>query len=404
MPPSCQTAPAMNSPHAPRSSRTVPDLDAATQDILKLVQESPFDDLHSLIDSALNDSLEHKSLQRSLFLTHAPTFLSLHDSLAHSVSSLDSLSTFLSTFSNDLGSVSHQIATLKEKSIRIEQELTAKRQLEEPLDRLLNGSGDGGIVIDPEVVAKIFDAQVDQSWKDAIAHLEKRIEATRKPLDQLASTNRPSTRSRRGSVKAANGAAPSPAPATSTEDDESTYKALVEARQVAEACKIMAASKIRPYLTAPFSLLKKSVTTNLQIVQTSVLLPHHAPLYGFLARQMPRVAIDVQRAYVSAARLYFETGFRRYARSLNQISKRGWAEDASASGNIADVGGGGVGGLLGVGGSTSTASGKDAWTTSSDRLQYASFQGPGVTLAYQADDSKFVSGVAWCGAATAERD
>lgn len=349
------------------------DIDSATSDLQRLLDESPFDSLHTLIEATLNDSHQHKALQRELFLTHAPTLLSLHDSLTHSISSLDSLSTFLSTFSTDLGSVSHQIATLKEKSKRIEEQLTAKRQLEEPLDRLL---GTGGIVLDPQVVDKIFDTPVDQSWKPAIVHLEKTIEATRRPLDQLAAIKSPRRR-RSSTVNGADDAA----------DDETSYKALVEARQVADACKIMATTKIRPFLISPFSLLRKSVTTNLQILQTSILLPHHAPLYGFLARQMPRIAIDVQRAYVSAARLYFETGFRRYARSLNTIAKRGYAADTGGIGNIADLGGGLLGGP--------SAGQADAWITSTDRLQYANFEGPGVTLGYQADDSKYVSIMMW---------
>lgn len=47
-----------------------------------------------------------------------------------------------------------------------------------------------------------------------------------------------------------------------------------------------------------------------------MLLTNQRPLYGFLARHAPRVAIDVQREYVGRARLYFETGFRRYTRAL----------------------------------------------------------------------------------------
>ena len=56
----------------------------------------------------------------------------------------------------------------------------------------------------------------------------------------------------------------------------------------------------------------------MQVIQTSVLLKYSA-LFGFLQRQAPNVAIELQRAYVGAARLYYETGFRRYARSLGVV-------------------------------------------------------------------------------------
>ncbi|CAO1629980.1 unnamed protein product [Sympodiomycopsis kandeliae] len=355
---------------APSTSNTPLDLDTAVSDIKHLLDSSQLNDLHTLINSSLQDIHTHKSLQRSLFLTHSPTFLSLHDSLEHSISSLDSLSSFLSTFSNDLGSISHQISSLKDKSASIDQQLAAKRQLEEPLDRLLNGGGDQdqgmGIVIDPNVVARIFDTDVDSStqWKEAITHLEQRIQATRRPLDELAAhsrsrNNRPSSSRRSSQV----------AQPSQSEDESNSYAALVEARQVAESCKIMAATKIRPYLLAPFGLLRKSVTTNLQINQTSILLPHHAPMYGFLARQMPRVAIDIQRGYVSAARLYFETGFRRYARSLNTIAKRGYSENGSSV--------------------AITDTRPTSWNIASDRLQHARVDGPSIVLGYQSDDSKF---------------
>ena len=42
----------------------------------------------------------------------------------------------------------------------------------------------------------------------------------------------------------------------------------------------------------------------------------------------PRVAIEVQLAYINAARLYYETAFRRYVRELRRILQR-WIEPAS---------------------------------------------------------------------------
>jgi hypothetical protein len=56
----------------------------------------------------------------------------------------------------------------------------------------------------------------------------------------------------------------------------------------------------------------------MQVLQTSVLLKY-SPLYAFLYRQARDVAQEVQRAYVGAARLYYETGFRRYSRSLGYV-------------------------------------------------------------------------------------
>lgn len=56
----------------------------------------------------------------------------------------------------------------------------------------------------------------------------------------------------------------------------------------------------------------------MQVLQTSVFLKYRA-FFGFLQHHAAPVAQEIQRAYVGAARLYYETGFRRYTRSLGWI-------------------------------------------------------------------------------------
>ena len=58
------------------------------------------------------------------------------------------------------------------------------------------------------------------------------------------------------------------------------------------------------------------MTTNMRVIQTSVLLKYR-PLYTFLQRRAPSVALEFQKAYIAATRVYYETGFRRYTRSLS---------------------------------------------------------------------------------------
>lgn len=79
-----------------------------------------------------------------------------------------------------------------------------------------------------------------------------------------------------------------------------------------------AATKLRAYFLALLQPIRTSMTTNMQVIQSSVFLKYRS-LYGFLQRHAPSVATEVQKAYVSAARTYYETGFRRYMRSLGWI-------------------------------------------------------------------------------------
>lgn len=64
--------------------------------------------------------------------------------------------------------------------------------------------------------------------------------------------------------------------------------------------------------------IRASMTTNMQVVQTSILLKYRS-LFSFLQNHVPNVASEIQRTYIGAARAYYETGFRRYCRSLGWI-------------------------------------------------------------------------------------
>ena len=85
--------------------------------------------------------------------------------------------------------------------------------------------------------------------------------------------------------------------------------------------KAQAATKLRTHFLSLLTPIRTSVTTNLAVLQGALFLRHRA-LYAFLQRRAPGVAAEVQRAYVGAARTYFETGFRRYVRSLGYIKVR----------------------------------------------------------------------------------
>lgn len=120
------------------------------------------------------------------------------------------------------------------------------------------------------------------------------------------------------------------------------------------------------------------MATSVQIHQSSVLLPNYQVLYRFLATHAPRVAAEVQRAYINAARLYYETAFRRYVRELKRILAR-WREPATTLANAytIDEGRSGV-----------TAHAPCGYEL--DRVRYARIDdAPRVVLAYMAEDPTF---------------
>jgi hypothetical protein len=147
-----------------------------------------------------------------------------------------------------------------------------------------------------------------------------------------------------------------------------------------------AATKLRGFFIALFHPIRSDVTTNMQVIQTSILLKYKS-LFGFLQRQAPSVALEVQRSYVGAARMYYETGFRRYIRSL------GWIKVSTSLGIVNTI-------LSRIQGRTTekletivtTIADKDMESTvDTSRLAYARVEGPPVTLAFMADDKTHVS-------------
>lgn len=79
-----------------------------------------------------------------------------------------------------------------------------------------------------------------------------------------------------------------------------------------------AATKLRTFFLSMLEPMRTSMTTNLQMIQSSVWMKYR-PLFVFLQRHASNVANEVQRAYVSIVRTFYETGFRRYLRGLGWV-------------------------------------------------------------------------------------
>ncbi|KAL1747657.1 Sac2 family-domain-containing protein [Schizophyllum fasciatum] len=252
----------------------------------------------------------------------AKDYVELHDQVQTSVNLLDSLESFLSTFQKDLSAVSGQISELQDRSKDIENRLKSRRRIEKPLSNLVSD-----IIVPPPLATLILDTQPGEPWIAAIEDFERRLVTARA----------------RTRVKAAR-----------------------DLGDVMEGLKIAAATKLRSFFLSMFHPIRSSVTTNMQVIQSSVLLKYK-PLFAFLQRQVHDVANELQRAYVGSARVYYETGFRRYARSLGWVKARKLEKSeliTSDTNKEADL--------------------------ESSRLTYAKIDGPGVTLAYMADEKTFV--------------
>lgn len=97
---------------------------------------------------------------------------------------------------------------------------------------------------------------------------------------------------------------------------------------------LQAIVSLRTFLLSLIKPIRSTVRTHIQMIQSSVLLKY-LPFFTFLRRQAPKIAAEVQRAYVSSARTYYETSFRRYARALGQVKARATERVEYLGGNSA---------------------------------------------------------------------
>ncbi|WVQ80067.1 hypothetical protein IAT38_002168 [Cryptococcus sp. DSM 104549] len=197
---------------------------------------------------------------------------------------LSSLASYLSTFQNDLSDVSGQIAELQQKSSDIESQLRGRKTILPPLNALLSD-----ITLPPALVLTLRDTLPSQNpdlWLSAIIQLDEKLAVVRARSSKVAAAR--------------------------------------ELEPVLDGLRIKALTVLPPFLLSlirPLKSASKGLSTNLAVLQTSLLLKYQ-PFYAFLVRQSPRTAKQVERGYVNAARAYYETGMRRYARSLGQIRAR----------------------------------------------------------------------------------
>jgi hypothetical protein len=155
------------------------------------------------------------------------------------------------------------------------------------------------LCIPPPLATLLLDTPVGEPWIEAVSQLETRLQSIKA----------------RGRVKASR-----------------------DLMEIAEALRIVVrmpcqsnllsalgnysrqpfkvATKLRAFFLNLLQPIRTNMSTNMQILQTSVLLKYRS-LFVFLQRNAADVANEIQRSYVSAARMYYETGFRRYIRTLN---------------------------------------------------------------------------------------
>ncbi|WVW85534.1 hypothetical protein I302_107572 [Kwoniella bestiolae CBS 10118] len=236
------------------------------------------------VEQGDEEQMDEEERDRVSFFKKQAEYLELEQSVNSSTELLSSLASYLSTFQNDLSAVSGQISDLQGRSSEIDSQLKGRKTILPPLNALLTD-----ITLPPSLVLTLRDtlpSQNPEMWLSAITQLDSKL--------QLLSSR------------------------------SSKVKAVQELAPIIEGLKLKALNVLPSFLLSlikPLKSASKGLSTNLAVLQTSLLLKYQ-PFYQFLLRNSPKIAKQVERGYVTAARSYYETGFRRYARSLGTVKSR----------------------------------------------------------------------------------
>lgn len=200
----------------------------------------------------------------------------LHRSIEACDDVLNSVEINLASFRNDLATVSADIESLQTRSTALNRRLENRKQVEKALGPLVEE-----LSLSPEVISKISEGHIDETWAKMLAELDRKTVSFKKK-----SETRPS-------------------------------KAAKDLEPILEKLTLKAIERIRDFIVAQIKALR-SPHINAQIIQQQNFL-RFKDLFTFLHKHHPTLANEIALAYMNTMRWYYLNQFTRYEKALGKI-------------------------------------------------------------------------------------
>ncbi|KAM0557955.1 hypothetical protein ACHAPJ_005119 [Fusarium lateritium] len=200
----------------------------------------------------------------------------LHRSIEACDDVLNSVEINLANFRNDLAMVSADIESLQNRSTALNRRLENRKQVEKALGPLVEE-----LSLPPEVISKISEGHIDETWAKMLAELDRRSTLFKKKAE-----TRPSN-------------------------------AAKDLEPILEKLTFKAIERIRDFIVAQIKALR-SPHINAQIIQQQNFL-RFKDLFTFLHNQHPKLANEIALAYMNTMRWYYLNQFTRYEKALGKI-------------------------------------------------------------------------------------
>ncbi|KAF9355376.1 Vacuolar protein sorting-associated protein 52 [Mortierella sp. NVP85] len=211
------------------------------------------------------------------YVHQSQAFVDLHGQIKSCDEILETMENLLSIFQTDLGNISTEIQTLQTKSVTMSIQLKNRMAVENYLNELLEG-----ILVTPQLIRKIYDGEIDETWLGALAELNSKMHHAK---------------ARQGRH----------------------IRALKEVGPELERLRIKTVEKIREFLLSKIKSFR-TPNTNVQIMQHSVLLKYKE-LNQFVMERYSEVALEIRQTYANTLRWYFSNQFETYATGLEKLHK-----------------------------------------------------------------------------------
>ncbi|KAJ4258694.1 Vacuolar protein sorting-associated protein 52 [Fusarium torreyae] len=200
----------------------------------------------------------------------------LHRSIEACDDVLNSVEINLANFRNDLAMVSADIESLQNRSTALNRRLENRKQVEKALGPLVEE-----LSLPPEVISKISEGHIDETWAKMLAELDRRSTLFKKKAETQPSN------------------------------------AAKDLEPILEKLTFKAIERIRDFIVAQIKALR-SPHINAQIIQQQNFL-RFKDLFTFLHNQHPTLANEIALAYMNTMRWYYLNQFTRYEKALGKI-------------------------------------------------------------------------------------
>lgn len=200
----------------------------------------------------------------------------LHRSIEACDDVLESVELNLANFRNDLAMVSADIESLQTRSAALNKRLENRKQVEKALGPLVEE-----LSLPPEVISKISEGHIDESWAKMLAELDRRSNMFKKKSETEMSN------------------------------------AAKDLEPILEKLTLKAIERIRDFIVAQIKALR-SPHINAQIIQQQNFL-RFKELFIFLHKHHATLANEIALAYMNTMRWYYLNQFSRYERALARI-------------------------------------------------------------------------------------